>query len=84
VVSLFFNLLLYSLKLQQGDEDNICWIASKRRTFEVRSFYYALSPPMGPPFPWKIIWRNRAPRGCLSTVGKTLILDSLRKRHVTM
>jgi hypothetical protein len=42
LVSSFFE-LLYSLKVRQGGEDRICWIPSKRRKFEVRSYYHVLS-----------------------------------------
>jgi hypothetical protein len=34
--------LLYSLKLRQGGEDRIWWIPSKRRKFEVRSFFQGI------------------------------------------
>jgi hypothetical protein len=37
-VDLVHLILLYSLRLRQGGEDKICWIPSKRRKFEVRSF----------------------------------------------
>jgi hypothetical protein len=35
----FFFFDLYSLRLRQGSEDCIWWIPSKRRKFEVRSFF---------------------------------------------
>jgi hypothetical protein len=41
LVTSFFD-LLYSLRLRQGIKDKICWIHSKRRTFEVISFYHVL------------------------------------------
>jgi hypothetical protein len=44
LVSSFFE-LLYSLRVRQGGEDRICWIPSKRRKFEVRSYYHVLSIP---------------------------------------
>jgi hypothetical protein len=43
MVTSFLNLLYYFRKSRAG-EDRIFWIPSKRQTFEVRSFYHALSP----------------------------------------
>jgi hypothetical protein len=37
VVSIFFE-LLYSKRVRQGIEDKICWIPSKRKSFEVKSY----------------------------------------------
>lgn len=56
----FFD-LLYSLILRQGGEDRIWWIPSKRRKFEVRSFFHELSSLGGSSFPWKSIWKVNAP-----------------------
>jgi hypothetical protein len=86
LVTSFFN-LLYSLKLSRGGEDRMCWIPFKRWRFELRSFNRVLSPSIGSPFPWKSIWRNKAPTKVAYFVwtvalGKTLTLNNLRKRHV--
>jgi len=83
----FFLNLLYSLKLSRGGEETMCWIPSKRRKFEVRSFYKALSHPTGSSFPSKSIWRNKAPLNVayfvwMNALGNVLTLDNLRKRHV--
>jgi hypothetical protein len=56
----FFD-LLYSLRLRQGGGDEIYWIPSERRIFEVKSFYHALCTPVGSPFRHNSIWRNKAP-----------------------
>jgi hypothetical protein len=58
MVSSFFE--MYSLKVRQGDMDRICWIASKRHKFEVKSYYHVLTISMGFMFPWKSIWRVKA------------------------
>jgi len=42
VVLDFFG-MLYSLKWRQGGEDCIWWIPSKRKKFEVWSFFHELS-----------------------------------------
>jgi hypothetical protein len=39
-VSCFFA-LLYSQKIRFGGEDKICWVPSKRDTFEVKSYYHS-------------------------------------------
>jgi len=52
---------LYSIKLGQGGEDKICCLPSIRRRFEVRSFHQSLCTPIGPPFPWKSVWRIKPP-----------------------
>jgi hypothetical protein len=86
LVTSFFD-LLYSIKLRQGGEDKICWIPSKKQKFEVRSFYHSLSIHVVSPFSWKSIWRVKAPLrvaffGWMTTLGKILTLDKLRKRNV--
>jgi hypothetical protein len=50
LVSSFFE-LLYSLKGRQGCEERICWIPSKRRKFEVKSYYHVSSITTSFPFP---------------------------------
>jgi hypothetical protein len=42
-VSYFFE--LYFHVLRQGRDDRICWIPSKMRKFEVKSYYHVLSIP---------------------------------------
>jgi hypothetical protein len=60
LVIAFFN-VLYLLKVRLGGEDSIWWIPSKRKKFEVRSFYQTLSIPSSSSFPWKTIWRVKVP-----------------------
>jgi hypothetical protein len=89
LVTSFFD-LLYSIGLRRGSEARICWTPSKRRIFEIRSFYQALSSSAGFSFSWKSIWRSKALEGCLSflffsTAAFRENLDpgyNLRKRQV--
>jgi hypothetical protein len=82
-----FFALLYSQKIRCGGEDKICWIPSKRNTFDVKSYYKSLST-LTPVFaPWKSIWKVKASTRVAffvwtATVGKILTLDNLRKRNV--
>jgi hypothetical protein len=42
VVSSFVE-LFYSHGVRQGGDDRNCWIPSKRKKFEVKSYYHVLS-----------------------------------------
>jgi hypothetical protein len=53
VVSRFFD--MYSLKVRCEEDDKICWIPSRRKSFEVKSYYKVLSSPIQSSFPWKSI-----------------------------
>jgi hypothetical protein len=64
VVSSFFE-LLYSQRVRHGGEDILCWIPSKRKSFEVKSYYQVLSNPISnvrASFPWKVFEKLRLPR----------------------
>jgi hypothetical protein len=68
-------------------KDSICRIPSKRRKFEVRSSYQALSILACSLFSRKSIWRVKALSRVgffvrTETIGKILTLDNLRKRKV--
>ena len=41
MVFVFFE-LLYSQRVRQGSEIKICWIPSKRKSFEVKAYYEVL------------------------------------------
>jgi hypothetical protein len=49
--------LLYSIKVQQNQEDRVCWGPSRRGCFEVKSYYKILSLNTPRVFPWKSIWK---------------------------
>jgi hypothetical protein len=82
----FFD-MLYFIMLRQGGRDKICWISCIRQKFEVRSFYHALSIPVGSPFPWKSILRGKASSRVtffvwMTALGRILTFDNLRKESV--
>jgi hypothetical protein len=57
--------------------------------FEVRSFYHALCTPVGAPFHWNSIWRNKAPSRVaffiwMAALRKILTLNNPRKRYIIM
>jgi hypothetical protein len=63
------------------------WIPSKRKSFEVKSYYQVLSTPVNSLFLWKSIWKVKAPSRVAffvwtTALRKILTLDNLRKRHV--
>ena len=55
-VSRFFE-LLYSQQIRHGEMDYICWIPSKRKNFEVKSYYKvkANSEPVDGPWKSKVL-----------------------------
>jgi hypothetical protein len=81
---------LYSILARHGEGDRLVWNPSKKGLFEVRSFYEELirkDGPSIPSFPWKNIWRVKAPTSVaffvwLAALGKILTHDNLRKRNV--
>jgi hypothetical protein len=84
VLASFYN-CLYSRKLRGVGEDKLWWIPSRKGAFEVRSFYRVLSSHGPSSFPWKGIWRTKAPPrvaffAWTATRGKILTIDNLRRR----
>jgi hypothetical protein len=80
--------LLYSYTLDGGN-DKIWWMLSKKGKFEVRSFYNTLISNDSLPFPWKSIWRSKAPPRVaffvwMVALGKILTLDNLRKKNMIL
>jgi hypothetical protein len=81
-----FYSLLYSYMLG-GKADKIWWVPSRKKKFEVRSFYNIFISNVRLPFPWNSIWRTKALPGVAFFVwsialGKILTLDSLRKKNM--
>jgi hypothetical protein len=86
VLASFFS-LLYSSKLDCEGEDQLWWSLSHKEKFDVRSFYKALACKGVVHFPWKSIWRTKAPLkvaffAWAAALGKILTLDNLRKKRV--
>jgi hypothetical protein len=52
---------LYSFKFRGHLEDKLWWVPLRKGSFEVSMFYRVLSPMGFIPFPWKGIWRTKAP-----------------------
>jgi hypothetical protein len=79
--------LLYSVNIRPAEADAICWCPSSHKIFEVKSFYKLLQPAAVQPFPWKKVWRSRAPSKVnffiwTAALGKILTTDNLRKRRL--
>ena len=82
----FFS-LLYSSKMDGNKEDKFVLLAVQSGSFEVKSFYSILSNRGHHPFPWKSIWKVKAPTKVAfftwtAAKGRILTLDSLRKRDI--
>jgi hypothetical protein len=63
------------------------WSPSKRGLFDVKCFYMMLTRQDCLPFPWKSIWRVKAPARVTffvwtTMLGKILTMGNLRKRHI--
>ena len=61
VVSQFFE-LLYSNRIRYGGEDTMCWVPSKRKYFEVKSYYQVLSTLVGPLLLRRVFEKLRFPQ----------------------
>ena len=69
--------------------DGLRWKPCKDGVFASRSFYYALIDRRGVMFPWKSIWRVKAPPRVAffvwtATWGRILTCDNLMRRGYTM
>jgi hypothetical protein len=78
---------LYSIKLEHDGADKLCWNPSKKRLFDVKSFYSVLIPHVSNPFPWRCIWMSMAPLRVTfldwyAAFGSILTMDNLRKRKI--
>jgi hypothetical protein len=84
-----FYSLLYSFRSRRGGEDKLWWTPSHKGIFDIRSFYKTIAFKDNPSFPWKSIWRTKAPSKVAffvwsASLGKILTLDNLRRRQVIM
>jgi hypothetical protein len=80
---------LYSTRIRHGEVDRLVWNLSKRRSFEVKTFYRALACQEALSFPWKGIWRVKALKWVsffvwTAALGKILAHDNLRRRHIVV
>ena len=67
-VSRFFE-LLYSQQIRHGGVDKICWISSKRKNFEVKSYFEVRVNLVLEVGPWMSIWKIKAPPRVAFFVG---------------
>lgn len=58
-VQRFFE-LLYACKVKANREDTVLWEGDKSRIFSVRSYYQKIMSGNNL-FPWKAVWKNKAP-----------------------
>jgi hypothetical protein len=80
---------LYSTSVRHGEGDRLVWNPFERGFFEVRSYYGVLIRKNDPSFPWKSIWRVKAPTRVAffvwsAALGKILMHDNLRKMNVVV
>ncbi|XP_059638831.1 uncharacterized protein LOC132281113 [Cornus florida] len=69
-----------------GDSDCWIWKPNSQGRFDVRSFFRSLTAEPGGSFPWKSVWRSKAPLkvaffAWTSILGKILTQDNLRRRN---
>ena len=81
--------LIYSGVVRQGEADVMCWNASSHKLFEVKSFYAMLHPVSTKVFPWKKVWKSKAPSKVsfflwTAAMGKILTTENLRKRRLVV
>jgi hypothetical protein len=84
-----FYKCLYEYKLRGEGRDKLWWLPSRKGVFEVKSFYRALSPHGSGSFPWKSVWKSKAPPRVAFFVwtavhSKILTLDNLGRRGLVV
>jgi hypothetical protein len=82
-----FYTLLYSHRMSREGEDKIWWVPSSKGKFDVRLFYNILARKEASHFPWKSIWRTKAPSrvaffAWTVVLRKILTYDNLRKMNL--
>jgi hypothetical protein len=83
-------LFIVSCTLNWGHgADKIWWVPNKKGKFEVKSFYSILNSSISFHFPWKSIWRTKAPPWVAffvwsTALGKILTLDNLKRRNIVL
>ena len=61
------------------DGDLLRWILTKNGDFTIRSYYHKLHGSSSIAFPWKGIWKVKAPGVSLSLFGQPLGIGSSRE-----
>jgi hypothetical protein len=80
---------LYDCKLRGEGEDKLWWVPSRKGLFEVKTFYRVLSTRGSNSFPWKSVWKSKAPPRVAFFVwaavhSKILTLDNLGRRGLVL
>jgi hypothetical protein len=88
VLALFYR-CLYDCKIRGVGVDKLWWVPSHKGLFKVKSYYRVLSPTGVTTFPWKSIWRSKAPPrvaffAWTAACGKILTVDNLRRRGMVV
>lgn len=76
-----FYSLLYSIKPNNVQEDGLWWVPAGKGVFSICSFYKALTQDSNIRFPWRWIWRHKAPPKVAffvwtASLGKILTSDN--------
>ena len=71
--------------VEEGKEDKVCWVETKRGTFSVKSLYASLETGSVVQFPPSIVCNAWVPPQVMffaweATWGKVLTLDQLQRR----
>jgi hypothetical protein len=80
---------IYSASLNDSGVDQMCWQRDGKLGFTVKSYYSCLNATPPNQFPWKEIWKAKAPPRVafflwMAAWGKILTNDNLRKRRVVL
>lgn len=78
--------LFYAQSVKGIGADRVVWAGTKNRVFSVKSYYLALKGSNGLIFPWKAVWKTKAPNRVAFfawEAAREAILtgDNLRKRR---
>uniref|UniRef100_A0A2N9I5C4 Reverse transcriptase domain-containing protein n=1 Tax=Fagus sylvatica TaxID=28930 RepID=A0A2N9I5C4_FAGSY len=81
--------VLYSVTIHRNEEDKLIWKPSPEKGFQVKFFYKEICSPDVGFFPWKSIWKTKAPPriaffSWLAALGKILTADNLRHHGVIL
>jgi hypothetical protein len=84
----FFNFIHSRIPISVGS-NSMHWRPQQHGVFDTKSFYHVIDGTQDIKFPWKAIWRVKAPRrvsffGWLAAWGKILTCDNLMRRGYTM
>jgi hypothetical protein len=81
--------LLYSSKPHPRGTDRMLWTPAINQGFELKSYYSSLQSRESCLFPWKTLWKVKAPSRIalftwMATFGKILTIANLRRQDLTL